>query len=324
MLRAILLTTHSILKLILTPVTFLLTFLRLQSVIDYPRRLLLRVLATGPIPQHVAFVMDGNRRYARKLNQKAQQGHGEGYQSLRRILEVCLRLNIHCVSVFAFAIDNFKRPKEEVDALLNLAAEKLDELCQHGDLLSQYNVRLNVVGRKDLFPPFVREAIKRAEDLTRMNNGSILNICMPYSSRDEITTAVESCVREAVEECISKGVYGSGDDSPLNITPEKITSHLMTTRCGSPSQVDILIRTSGVTRFSDYMLWQSNENTQIHFVDAYWPEFGLLDFVPIILQYQRAVWSEQVIPKKWHINKGSRNPRDSGHHSGVRVELKSE
>ncbi|KAG7093590.1 hypothetical protein E1B28_007256 [Marasmius oreades] len=305
MLRDILLTIHSILKLILTPIIFLLSFLRLQSVAGYPRRLLLKALASGPIPQHVAFVMDGNRRYARKFNQKVQQGHGEGYQTLRRVLEVCLHLNIHCVSVFAFAIDNFKRPKEEVDALLNLAVDKLDELCQHEDLLTQYNVRLNVIGRKELFPTFVQDAVKRAEDLTRMNNGSILNLCMPYSSRDEITTAVESCVREAVTEFTSKGFSGSEEASPMNITPEKITSRLMTTQCGSPPQVDILIRTSGVTRFSDYMLWQCNENTQVHFVDAYWPEFGLLDFVPIILQYQRAVWSGRIIPKKRHVNGGT-------------------
>ncbi|KAL0562792.1 cis-prenyltransferase [Marasmius crinis-equi] len=118
---------------------------------------------------------------------------------------------------------------------------------------------------------------------------------MPYSSRDEITTAVESCVREVVSRSATKKVYG---EPPMNITPEMISSHLMTTQRGSPPDVDILIRTSGVTRFSDYMLWQSNERTQIHFVDAYWPDFGLLDFVPIILQYQWAVWSGRVTPQR--------------------------
>ncbi|KAK7060917.1 cis-prenyltransferase [Paramarasmius palmivorus] len=307
MLREVLLTLYSLLVFILTPFLILLSILHLNSVKDYPRRLFLKVLAAGPVPQHVAFVMDGNRRYARRLGKEVKQGHGEGYESLRRVLEICLRLNIRCVSVYAFAIDNFKRSKGEVDALMALAVNKLDELCQYGDLLSQYNVRLNVIGRTELFPPHVQEAVQRAEDLTRKNNGSILNLCMPYASRDEITAAVESCVRDAVDD------HASG--SPITITPEKITSRLMTTERGSPPRVDILIRTSGVTRLSDYMLWQCNEHTQIHFVDAYWPDFSLLDFVPIILQWQRAVWSGRIIPQKMH--KGKRL-------SGRRLDLKTQ
>ncbi|ESK94915.1 dehydrodolichyl diphosphate synthetase [Moniliophthora roreri MCA 2997] len=287
MLREVLLTFYSLLIFILTPFLVLLSLLHLNSVKDYPKRLLLKILAAGPVPQHVAFVMDGNRRYARMLGKGVKHGHGEGYESLRRVLEICFRLNIRCVSVYAFAIENFKRSKEEVDALMVLAVDKLDELCRHGDLLNQYNVRLNVIGRTELFPSHVKTIVKRAEDLTRMNDGSILNICMPYASTDEITTAIESCIHDAIE-----------DKVPTTITAEKITSRLMTTERGSPPRVDILIRTSGVTRLSDFMLWQSNEHTQIHFVDAFWPDFRLLDFVPIILQWQRAVWSGRVTPQK--------------------------
>lgn len=168
------------------------------------QRILLHVLAAGPIPQHVAFVMDGNRRYARGKGKMVQEGHGEGYVALRRvsllfcfhwieflkvsfkILEICLRLNIHCVSVYAFAIDNFKRSPDEVDALMHLAENKLLELCAHGwvhwlhhsslssccssNLLQEYGVKLNVIGKIQMFPESVQTAVRKAEDLTKRNN----------------------------------------------------------------------------------------------------------------------------------------------------------
>ncbi|KAF9067740.1 Di-trans-poly-cis-decaprenylcistransferase [Rhodocollybia butyracea] len=244
------------------------------------QRILLHVLAAGPIPQHVAIVMDGNRRYARGKGKMVQEGHGDGYMALRRVLEICLRLNIQCVSVYAFAIDNFKRSPDEVDALMHLAENKLLELCSHGNLLQEYGVRLNVVGRLSLFPENVQVAVRKAEQLTKSNNRSILNVCMPYSSRDEMTTAVEGCIREALAE---------DDYFTESITEDTINSHLMSVQRGSPP-VDILIRTSGVKRLSDFMLWQCCENTQLHFSKTYWPDFGLFDFVPIILEWQRSVW----------------------------------
>ncbi|KAF5372885.1 hypothetical protein D9758_001515 [Tetrapyrgos nigripes] len=261
------------------------------------QRFFLRVLSAGPIPQHVAFIMDGNRRFARRRRWQVKDGHGEGYLALRRLLEICLRLRIRCVSVYAFAIDNFKRSPEEVDALMQLAESKLLELCEHGELLDKYGVRLNVIGRTELFPENLQAAVRKAEDITRNNSRSILNLCMPYASRDEITTAVEDSVREALVlhstklSTTSRENLGNEMDtlSHMDITEETITSHLMSMKRGSPP-LDVLVRTSGATRLSDYMLWQGCEDTQIHFSNVYWPDFGLLDFVPIILQWQRSVW----------------------------------
>ncbi|KIY69510.1 Di-trans-poly-cis-decaprenylcistransferase [Cylindrobasidium torrendii FP15055 ss-10] len=244
-------------------------------------RLLLRVLAAGPVPRHVAFVMDGNRRYARINHKKVAQGHADGYQALRRVLEICLRLNIKCVSVYAFAIENFKRSPEEVQALMELCQLKMLELCEHGDLLQEYGVRLNIVGRTDLLPEDVLAAVQRAQDLTKHNNRSILNVCMPYASTEEITTSVETCVREALE------------SKDLNITTTAIEKNLRTTLAGSPP-LDIIIRTSGVKRLSDFFLWQSCEGVQVQFSDAYWPDFGLFDFIPIILDFQRRAWQTSV------------------------------
>ncbi|KAK0464443.1 dehydrodolichyl diphosphate synthetase [Desarmillaria tabescens] len=226
------------------------------------------------------FVMDGNRRYARMNHKQIPQGHAEGYVALRRVLEICLRLNIKCVSVYAFAIDNFKRPEDEVQALMSLAQEKLMELCQHGDLLEEYGVRLNVLGKRELLPKPVREAIRMAENMTRGHNRSILNICMPYASTDEITTAVQSCVKNALAK----------DDVDLRISTQDVEDNLMTSKAGSPP-LDIMIRTSGVKRLSDFLLWQCCEDTQIQFCSAYWPDFGLFDFVPIILDFQRKAWT---------------------------------
>lgn len=134
-----------------------------------------------------------------------------------QILELCLRLGVKCVSVYAFSIENFKRSKEEVDALMKLAGEKMEELCRHGwvvltlrrlryspdemdisDLLEEYGVRLNVIGKTELLPESVQRAAQKAENMTKHNNRAILNLCMPYTARDEIATAVQSAVHEAL------------------------------------------------------------------------------------------------------------------------------
>ncbi|KAG6911412.1 hypothetical protein DXG01_016509 [Tephrocybe rancida] len=250
-----------------------------NKVVDKAQRLLLTVLAAGPIPKHVAFVMDGNRRYARSRHQKVQEGHKEGFVALRRMLEICFRLNIKCVSAFAFSIENFKRSKDEVDTLMGMAEDKLVELCEHGDLMDQYGVRLNVVGNVELLPESVQKAVRKAERMTRHNNRAIFNLCMPYTSRHEITMAVQSCVRNAIKE----------PDNKQTITEDDIDSQLLTSLGGSPP-LDILVRTSGVKRLSDFMLWQCCEYTQLQFTMTYWPDFGLLDFIPIILDFQRKSW----------------------------------
>ncbi|THH26741.1 hypothetical protein EUX98_g7446 [Antrodiella citrinella] len=220
--------------------------------------------------------MDGNRRYARMHSKEVQEGHAEGYVALRRMLEICMRLGIRCVSAYSFSIENFKRSPKEVETLMKLAEEKLLELCEHGELLETYGVRLNVIGKTELLPERVQAAVKKVEGLTRHNDRAILNLCMPYTSRDEMTTAVQAAVQHSLE---------VGDENSV-ITEKDVDAHLMTTVSGSPP-LDILIRTSGVRRLSDYLLWQCSENTQIQFSSAYWPDFGLWDFLPILLDFQR-------------------------------------
>ncbi|EIW74719.1 dehydrodolichyl diphosphate synthetase, partial [Coniophora puteana RWD-64-598 SS2] len=242
---------------------------------------ILAILSCGPIPQHVAFEMDGNRRYARKRGKKAQEGHYAGFDALRRALDICFKMNIRCVSVYSFAISNFNRPQEEVDTLMGLAESKLLEICQHEGLLTKHGVRLNVIGDKKLFPKNVQEAVQKAEELTRHNDKAIFNMLMPYDSHYEIDNAVRTAVIDVVKE-----------GKPRHLTEKDIDDRMLTTIAGSPP-LDILIRTSGVKRLSGFMLWQCSDDTQIQFTDTYWPDFGLRDLVPVVLDYQRKVWSRQ-------------------------------
>lgn len=233
------------------------------------QRVLIKALSMGPLPRHIAFIMDGNRRWSRANGMRVSEGHKMGFQALRRVLELCMSLEgIYMVTVYAFAIDNFKREPEEVNALMELAKSRLLELCEHGEVVSRYAVRVRVVGKRHLLPSDVQEAVNRLEEATQHNTGAILNICMPYSALDEICETVSDCRKGQV---------------PL--TTASMEDHLMV-----PTEVpvDLLVRTSSVHRLSDFLLWQCNERTQLHFVQQYWPLFGARELIPILLEYQRA------------------------------------
>ena len=260
--------------------------------------------------------MDGNRRWARTSHHTIQQGHLTGFATLKSVLEVCLNLRgLDTVTVYAFAIDNFGRSETEVAALMEIAKTRLIELAGHGELIARYSVRVRIIGRKELLPEDVREAVKRVESMTKDNTKATLNICMPYASRDEITGAVRTCLdrklrlveKAAVSEksnqlerkssvTVDTGADPAADESldhvlsetDLSVTPQDLSEHMQLAH--SPP-LDILVRTSGVSRLSDFMLWQCTEHTHMHFVDCFWPQFGLRDMVPIILDWQRHQWS---------------------------------
>lgn len=251
--------------------------------------------------------MDGNRRWARSSSQSIAHGHLTGFATLKSVLEVCLNLRgLSTVTVYAFAIDNFKRSEEEVNALMQIAKTRLIELAGHGEMIARYEVRVKVVGRKEMLPSDVREAVERVESMTEGHNKATLNICMPYASRDEITGAARTCLDRKLRE-VEKAVVAekahqlshpqelqdSGIDTvlekmDLSISAEDLSRHMQLAH--SPP-LDILVRTSGVSRLSDFMLWQCTENTHMHFVDKFWPQFGIADMVPIILDWQRHQWS---------------------------------
>jgi len=246
---------------------------------DFFTRIICTVLSSGPMPKHIGFVMDGNRRYARNRQQRVLDGHTAGFYTLHRLLDVCLALDIRCVSVYAFSIENFKRPQEEVDGLMALAKDKLIEMSQKGEVLDRHQIRVNVVGRRELLPPDVQETAVKVEQMTMHHEKAILNICMPYTSRDEMTSAVETTLRD----CRDEFLY------PEDITESDIDKSLQSVQRHSPP-LDILVRTSGTFRLSDYFLWQASEGAQLHFTATYWPDFGLRDLVPILFAYQQKAW----------------------------------
>ncbi|KAG8627792.1 hypothetical protein KVT40_003665 [Elsinoe batatas] len=321
------------------------------------RELLIGALRQGPVPQHVAFVMDGNRRYARERRMETVEGHHLGFEALARILEVCYKSGVKIVTVYAFSIENFKRSKFEVDALMDMAKFKLTQMAQHGELLERYGARIQILGQKDLVRPDVLESIDKAVEMTKDNGDAVLNVCFPYTSRNEMTTAIRETVREysqplrptpkrpfsetrisrtiqskhlsdIVEEQQSgtstprtDSVFTDGEETetsnysssiaerppsshtsastspirlppkdskvqypdPETITTDTIDGHTFT---ADAPPLDLLIRTSGVQRLSDFMLWQCHEKTDIVFLDCLWPEFDLWQFLPVIVEWQ--------------------------------------
>jgi len=304
------------------------------------------------MPQHVAFVMDGNRRFARTHKIETVEGHNLGFEALARILEVCYKAGVKVVTVYAFSIENFNRSKYEVDALMEMAKIKLSQLSQHGELLDRYGASVRVLGQRDLVKPDVLEAIDRAVDLTRNNEDCILNICFPYTSRDEITTAIRHTVEDyskpistharpfsqtrITQKIRSRNLSTSPmrasspttssvsdhEDSvsssttlhpetpstdsrennpypdPETISSETIESHMFT--AGDPP-LDLLVRTSGVKRLSDFMLWQCHEDTELVFLDCLWPEFDLWRFLPVLVEWQ---WRQKHLEEKAVGNSG--------------------
>ncbi|RIA93268.1 Uncharacterized protein C4D7.04c [Glomus cerebriforme] len=233
---------------------------------------LIKILKHGTIPQHIGIIMDGNRRFARKINVQTTEGHYMGFVKMEEVLDICLQLGIKAVTVYAFSIENFKRPKEEVDALMQLAKTKLIELCQ-SQMVKKYGVCVRILGNMSYVSQDLRNVIEEAIEMTKDNDRSILNVCFSYTSRDEITNSVKSIVKMVENKQIQI------EDIDENLIEQCLFTH------GCPP-LEILIRTSGEIRLSDFLLWQCHQNCYIHFENCYWPEFSIWKMLQIILEYQ--------------------------------------
>jgi len=225
---------------------------------SYVERFAIQLLKCGPIPQHLAIIMDGNRRFARKNHMETYLGHRQGFETLSETLKLCANLGIREVSVYAFSVENFKRSKKEVDGLMNLAEEKITELLD-SDLVTKHNISVRVIGNILLLPPKVQIAIAKLVLKSKNNSKGILNICVAYTSRCELLESMK---------LIANGVEnGLLEPSDIN---EKLFEDCMYTN----SAPDILIRTSGETRLSDFLLWQSSFSL-LQFLQVLWPDFSL-------------------------------------------------
>ncbi|GMT31361.1 hypothetical protein PFISCL1PPCAC_22658, partial [Pristionchus fissidentatus] len=232
-----------------------------------------KLLSRGPMPKHIAFVMDGNRRYARSnALGSVVKGHECGFKQLTKILEWCSELSVEEVTVYAFSIENFKRSEEEVSGLMRLAEEKFNLLLAESDKLSEGQIRFRFFGDLSLLSPRLRSLIAAITVRTKDYTKGTVNVCMPYTSTDEMARAIEK-IRRGVQ----KGL----------IVEEQISEWLIS-RCldsGDSTDPDLLIRTSGEKRLSDFLMYQIS-TTHLHFSPVMWPEFGFVDLCKALASYQ--------------------------------------
>ncbi|XP_023951077.2 dehydrodolichyl diphosphate synthase complex subunit DHDDS [Bicyclus anynana] len=230
----------------------------------------IKVLKTGRIPQHLALIMDGNRRFARKVSMACKDGHSRGFDKLSEVLKWCLDLGIPEVTVYAFSIENFKRSQEEVDGLMELASDKFKRLLDEIDQINEWGVRVNVAGRLSILPIDLQALISKAMLATRQNNKLQLNIAYGYTGRDEISRAASHIIDGVKNE---------------ELTAEEIDEELISQSLdlGEP---ELLVRTSGEVRLSDFMLWQV-DRTVLYFSNVLWPEFTIWNLLAGIIHFQR-------------------------------------
>ena len=208
------------------------------------------------VPQHIAIVMDGNGRWASQCNLPRRSGHKAGVKTLRKIVEHCVSIKLQVLTVFAFSSENWHRPKEEVDFLMELL---LISLREEVDDLHKNNVRLQFIGNREEMPSKLSELMAQTEAMTKDNTGLSLVIAANYGGRWDITQACRQIAQQ-----VKSGLRDSSD-----ITEELIKQHLSLANFPEP---DLFIRTGGEQRFSNYMLWQC-AYSEIYFCDELWPEF---------------------------------------------------
>jgi len=221
------------------------------------------------MPTHIAIIMDGNGRWAKKRALPRVAGHHEGMKTVRKITRLANDLGINVLTVYAFSTENWKRPKLEVDFIMRLPEEFLGTYLPE---LIEQNVRVEMMGNDINLPPHTLSAVKRAMEATKNNTGLILNFALNYGSRAEITQAVQQLAKEVQE----------GKINHTDITEEMIAKHLMT--CSLP-EPDLLIRTSGEVRLSNFMLWQL-AYTEFWFTDTLWPDFDESCLLEAVESYQ--------------------------------------
>lgn len=222
------------------------------------------------VPSHVAIIMDGNGRWAQSRGWKRAIGHYRGSAKVKEVIREADRLGIKVLSLYCFSTENWKRPLEEVETLMSLLKAFL---IKERDELHAKGVKVKVIGEVEKIPLKTRQIVEDTIELTKNNLGMVLNFCISYGSRHEITDAVK-----AIAEDISKGAL-----LPENITEELISSKLYTAGLPDP---DLLIRTSGEFRISNFFLWQL-AYSEIIILDKYWPEFDAKDLRDACLSFSK-------------------------------------
>lgn len=221
------------------------------------------------IPAHIAVIMDGNGRWAKERNLPRTMGHRAGMDTIRKMVKESSKLGVRYLTLYAFSTENWKRPEEEVTALMKLVVEFIGKEINE---LHKNEVVFNVIGDTSKLPPVCREAIFSAKEKTKNNKGLTLNIALNYGGRDEIVSGVKKIAQEILDNSIKVE----------DIDEELISNHLYTSGMPDP---DIVIRPSGELRLSNYLLWQS-AYSEFWFSNINWPDFTERDLHKAISDYQ--------------------------------------
>jgi ditrans,polycis-polyprenyl diphosphate synthase len=248
----------------------------------------------GYIPKSVAIIMDGNRRYAQKKHVEKIKGHEDGMTKLLQVLLWCIDLGIKELTVFAFSIDNFNRSKEEFDALMNLIKEKFSKLSEKNEFMNKYGVKICIYGNVSFFDNEIREILNKIERDTEGNDNIKLNVCLGYNSTEEIYQTKLKTIDQLKGgtnsdnkleiEIDKKNEFDSDRKDQQYSTSEIINKFESNLYGGYNCNPDILVRTSGEVRLSNFLSYQCRFS-MIFFVDKFWPEFSFLDFMKILLRY---------------------------------------
>jgi len=246
-----------------------------KTVYSRYKKALAREVLAGPIPKHIAIIMDGNRRYAAEvLDADTNEGHRKGEEKIEEMLWWCLELKIEYVTVYALSTENFKRDKDEIDFIMSLSESALYRMADNKKI-HENGVRIRVFGDHATLPESVRVAIKYAEEKTSSYSNFNFNVAMAYGSRQEIVSAVKDIARKVADHELDVE----------DITEDTLSEHLYTSEIPDP---DLILRTSGEVRISNFLLWQL-AYSELYFTDVYWPGFRYIDFLRAIRSYQQRV-----------------------------------
>jgi tritrans,polycis-undecaprenyl-diphosphate synthase [geranylgeranyl-diphosphate specific] len=233
---------------------------------------LLKELKEGPIPHHVAIIMDGNRRFAKEQGIMTEEGHLKGKEKLEELMNWCLEVGVKILTVYALSTENLSRPKDEVEKLMDLFVQSFRAV---GDdpRVHKYGIRVKAIGDREKLRPDVQEAIQYAEEKTKSYTNYTYNIAVAYGGREEILQAMRAIARD-----VAKGL----------VKPEEIDEKMISKRLYTPDipDPDLVFRTSGEERISNFLLWQV-AYAELYFSDVLWPGLRKIDFLRAIHDYQR-------------------------------------
>ena len=225
-------------------------------------------MKTRKIPDHIAIIMDGNGRWARKRHLPRIEGHRQGSRSLKEAIKACMELGVRYLTVYAFSTENWKRPKEEVSFLMNLLSSAIEKEIEE---LDSNNITIRFLGRLSMLPQKLQDKIRSAENRTKNNTRMNLNVMLSYGGRAEIVDAIKSIVKnnvksDKIDEClVSRSLYTGGMPDP-----------------------DLLIRTAGEMRISNFMLWQM-AYTELWITEVLWPDFKKKHLLEAVESYNKRI-----------------------------------